>query len=413
MQLRLDQDPAFGITSPDGQSWIDPYTGSMVPAPDGIRQAAEAYLVEHRPWESKALLPVEHLEVIRWHHDLMVRINQDRRFRLFVPERGWLNPFNGRLIEGITLSENGSLPAQQLTAMAQALAASPEAAAGKLLDEAELTRRRDALLSDDGQKITTAAVELNDDLKRASDLQQHMLSDLPDLPGWTLGVHFAAHSGVSGDFYEFLPLDDGRYLVLLGDVSGHGVQAALVVATALKTLRLLARSTSDLTRLLTQLNDEVKPDLLPGQFITIFAGLLDPDAATLDVALAGHHPVLIANPEGEVVLRKFGKPGMAVGLIGGALFGKSLKVQRIELQPGDLMLQYTDGIIEAIDENDEDYGLHRVCASLFGLMGDDVQAVVDGMAAEVSDFANGDIDDDVTILGLWRDLPPDPDDIDA
>ena len=181
-----------------------------------------------------------------------------------------------------------------------------------------------------------------------------------------------------------------------------------MVATALKTLR-LARSTTDLVELLTSLNDEVKPDLLPGQFITLFAGMLDPANATIDVALAGH-PMLVANPEGDLFCAR--SASLVWPWPDRWLVIPSRTVQRLQLQP-EIALQYTDGIIEAIDENDEDYGMYRLCASLFGYLDDaSSQDVVDGMAAEVSEFAHGEVDDDVTIMAMAL-LPEDDDDLEV
>ena len=408
---RFQADPSFRIFTLDKQQWICPFNGEAVSAPGGDTEAIQNYLLDSAAWKDAQPLPLQQLIAIRWRHDLLRLLPQEPRLRIFGKEgQGWLNPYNGEFSERVS-REDGRINMRTVTAMAQVLAACPQAQAGVMLDAQQLEQRQRAL-SGSQHDVNQASQPgsghgtvfgLSDDLKRAKDVQANMLSDLPELDGYEMAVHFTPHSGVSGDFYEVLKLGNGRFLFLLGDVSGHGMQAALVVATALKTLRMLARAVTDLTELMGQLNDEIKPDLLPGQFITIFAAIFDPVASNLTCVLAGHHQLLIANPDADLMLRKIGKPGMAVGLLAGQLFRKSLKPEVVQLNPGDIVLQYTDGLIEAINEEDEEFGVARVCGSLMANCMGDMQSMVDSIASEVVEFAGGAIDDDLTLLAIARD----------
>jgi sigma-B regulation protein RsbU (phosphoserine phosphatase) len=341
--------------------------------------------------------------MIRWRMELMRLLPIDPRLRIFRGDgRGWLNPFNGEVVEDIT-REDGKITVRTVMAMARALSTCAQAQAGRMLDNATLMARSQALgISQQARQSSSVFgnQELSDDLARAKNVQQHMLAQLPQVEGFELAVHYSAHSGVSGDFYEVITLHDRRILMLLGDVSGHGMQAALVVATALKTLRFIARQTADLVTLLTQFNNEIKGDLIPGQFITLFAAVLDPVNSRLTCVRAGHHPALIANLDSGMLLRKVGNQGIAIGLVGGNIFQQSLNPETVALQPGDILLQYTDGLVEAMDSDQQEYGEARLYGSFVSRLELPLQELVDGIAKDVGEFAGGNVGDDITLFSL-------------
>jgi phosphoserine phosphatase RsbU/P len=245
-------------------------------------------------------------------------------------------------------------------------------------------------------------------MEKARNVQQNMLVDLPAIDGFELAVHFSPQAGVSGDFYDVLNLRSERVLFVVGDVSGHGMQAALVVATALKTLRFLARSASNLLGLLTMFNDEIRPDLLPGQFITLFAAELDPTSGNLTCIRAGHHAAVLANVDGEVMLRKVGRQGMAIGLAPGQLFAGSMHAEVVRLQPGDVLVQYTDGLTEASNDKNVEFGDARLYASIFNHLDGSLQELVDKIAGDVIKHVHGKMDDDLTIFAVA--MMPEPED---
>lgn len=393
----------------DHQQWIDPYTGTPVPASLGRIQAAREYLTESGVWKEGECLSRQALEVVKWRLDLMRLLPIEPRLRIFGRDGiGWLNPFTGELVSGIA-REEGKITGRSVLAMAQHLSTCPQAVNGRPLDGPALLARMQVLgiapqqatpASALATQTPTSNTELTDDMAKAKSVQQHMLADLPEIPGFELAVHYAGHSGVSGDFYEVIRLHDGRILILLGDVSGHGMQAALVVATALKTLRFLARQANDLGLLLTQFNDEIRTDLLPGQFITMFAALLDPASRRLRCIRAGHHHALIANLTATTILRRIGQSGIAIGLVPGAVFSNSLREEIIELQPGDVLFQYTDGLTEAADAEGNEYGEGRMCGALLAGFEMPLQDLLDNMAKSVLTFVGGTLADDLTLLSL-------------
>jgi hypothetical protein len=409
MLRRIDGDPLFQVMTSDQQHWIDPYTGTPVPASLGRLAAAREYLTESGVWRDQEPLPRPQIEAIRWRIELMRTLPLDPRLRIFGRDgRGWLNPYTGELIEGIA-REDGKITVRTVTAMALHLSDCAAAQSGRLLENPVLMARVQALglvaqpsppSGAPPRSGSQPGAEHSDDMARAKSVQQHMLPDLPTIEGYELAVHYAGHSGVSGDFYEALPLRDGRVLIVLGDVSGHGMQAALVVATALKTLRFLSRQATDPVALLAQFNDEIRTDLLPGQFITLFAAALDARRRRMTCIRAGHHHAVIANLAKDTMLRRIGQQGIAIGLVPGATFSKSLNPVVVDLEPGDVLLQYTDGATEASDANGDEYGEARLFGRFLAAFHQPLQQVVDAIASDVLDFAGGNLSDDLTVLSL-------------
>jgi serine phosphatase RsbU (regulator of sigma subunit)/pSer/pThr/pTyr-binding forkhead associated (FHA) protein len=240
------------------------------------------------------------------------------------------------------------------------------------------------------------------DLAKAERLQRHLMARLPTIPGYELGVYYEGKSGVSGDFYDVGVMPNGNVLVVLGDVAGHGVQAAMAVTGMLKTLRVLRQQDHTLPDLLVKLNEDLRADLLPGQFITLFAALLTPVTGELQVALAGHHPGMRVRLNNPMVAEKFGKTGTALGVFDSDQFRSLLSPVSLTLSIGDGIVQYTDGILEAMDTDANEYGEQRVAQHIVK-MGPHVSAqqLVDGIAVDTKNFATS-IEDDLTILTLIR-----------
>jgi sigma-B regulation protein RsbU (phosphoserine phosphatase) len=239
------------------------------------------------------------------------------------------------------------------------------------------------------------------DIVRARSLQERLVARLPAVPGWDLAGHYEPMSGVGGDFYDAGPLGSGGRLSLtMGDVSGHGVQGALAVALAIKSLRLLRRSCQGPADLLVRLGEELRQDLLPGQFVTMYAASLDPDTGVLSTVLAGHHPSFLRRAGGAV--ERIGKPGMAVGLTEPSILARTLHPVEAILAPGDLVLQCTDGLLEAHDAHDEEFGEERVAAILSDMRGARCADVLARLCRELKAFAGEAMQDDLTLLAMAR-----------
>jgi len=218
--------------------------------------------------------------------------------------------------------------------------------------------------------------------------------------GVEVGVCYQGLCGVSGDFYDLATLSDGRALAVIGDVAGHGVQAALVVAGLLRSLRHLSRGAGDLRHLAADLDQDVRGDLLPGQFCTAGLAALDPASGALEVLLAGHHPASVLVP-GQLP-RPLGRSGPALGLKGLRLDPARLTLDRSVLDAGATVVLFSDALLEAADDAGRCFADHGLDDALVELgSAADLPSAVAQLAERCRAFA-GAVDDDLTVLALRR-----------
>ncbi|MDA3959852.1 MAG: PP2C family protein-serine/threonine phosphatase, partial [Planctomycetota bacterium] len=230
---------------------------------------------------------------------------------------------------------------------------------------------------------------------------QKLLKEAPTIPGYTFATRFEAATEISGDFYEFILLSDGRIGFAQGDVSGHGMQAGLIMSMAKKVLAIYARQGARPAQVLSSVNDALAEDLGGKMFVTITYAILDPDERTITWARAGHSPPVRFNPHsGE--LSEINPAGMVVGMKSGPLFQQAVQEEVTQLRSGDIFLIYTDGITETMNRQGEEYDTER----LFELIKTHGPTVgVEGMLDRILDSirsfrGSAPADDDITMLAL-------------
>ena len=227
------------------------------------------------------------------------------------------------------------------------------------------------------------------------------------IPGWEFaGFHRSAEE-VGGDYYDVLPLGGSHYGIAIADVAGKGIPGLVVMAMAGGLLRSHAPQHDSPSDLLGKLNDLVHPYVKRGMFITIFYGILDAESGTLVFANAGHSPLLYYSSANSVCF-PIKTTGMPIGIVRGERFAKGLSDQTIQLEPGDLLLEYTDGVNEATNPTEEEYGVPRL-VSVIGASGSSTAAeVVARLSNDVDAFVQGTKQsDDITILAVRRLAPAD------
>lgn len=236
------------------------------------------------------------------------------------------------------------------------------------------------------------------DSQRAAEIQAHMLPTIPDLGGLDVQVHFRPMDAVSGDFYDFFPLSDGRYGVALGDVTGHGVSAALVMAMAKKILKMVAREDLGPARTLIQANRELSQELDPQTFVTMMYGVIDPGSGSLRFARAGHEPPLLIPASGKI--QAFKPPGVAVGLRSCETFEQTIKETALTLEPGSTVVLYTDGCTELVNGDGVELGTPGLARMVRQALGqpEPLRALVAGLDA----YQQTPLADDQTLLLLRR-----------
>lgn len=200
---------------------------------------------------------------------------------------------------------------------------------------------------------------LRRDLQIARDIQQRLLPDhCPQIPGFSIAARGTSALEVGGDYYDFFWVDEDHLGIVVADVSGKGVYAALVVAMIRSAFRTQAPGNPDVRDVLARVNAFISEDLRRDMFVTCVYGILEISTKRFSWARAGHEPILVAHPEREVdVLRP---DGFALGVIGSPDFSDLLEVNTIELHSGDRLLLFTDGLTEAMNAHGEEFGMDRI-----------------------------------------------------
>lgn len=234
------------------------------------------------------------------------------------------------------------------------------------------------------------------EMKVAQLIQQNFLPrELPEPDGWTISPYYQPARQVGGDFYDVLPLPDGRLGVLVGDVTDKGVPAALVMASTRSVLRLAARRFIEPGSVLQRVNDQLVPEMPPKMFVTCLYGVLDPRTGRFVFANAGHNlPCVRAG--GNVVETR--ATGMPLGLLSGMAYSEA----EVIIHPGDGFLLYSDGLTEAHSPDDEMFGFPGV----HGCVGRPCsgQEMIDHLMTELRTFTgpHWEQEDDITMLAVMR-----------
>lgn len=172
-----------------------------------------------------------------------------------------------------------------------------------------------------------------------------------------IGAVYRPTYSVGGDFYDFIPLPKGNLGIGIADVSGKGVPASLLMASIRSALRVYARFMYDLDRIVAETNRHLCKEAATGEFATLFYGVITPDGRRLTYCNAGHDPPMLLR-DGRII--ELGVGGLVVGVDPGAVFERGI----LDLQPGDVLLLYTDGVVEALNFADERFGRERLVQSL-------------------------------------------------
>jgi serine phosphatase RsbU (regulator of sigma subunit) len=238
------------------------------------------------------------------------------------------------------------------------------------------------------------------ELSVARRIQESMLpKSLPQLPGWDLAAYWRPARAVSGDFYDFLSFPDGKVGLVIGDVTSKGVPASLIMAITRSVLRAAAHNHFTPDDLLARVNDLLCPDMPPNMFVTCQIAIFDPQTGELQLANAGHPLPFWRQADGLSAVRATGMP---LGLMPGMNYsGPSIR-----LAPGDRLLFYSDGLIEAHNAQQEMLGVPRVQEYLSGLQPEDASSdtMIQRMLSFWTDFSGPDSEqeDDMTLVALRR-----------
>jgi predicted ATPase len=248
-------------------------------------------------------------------------------------------------------------------------------------------------------------------LERARRVQQRMLPRLPVLPGVELYAHYAPCDAVGGDFYDCVQAQPGTLALIVGDVAGHGLDAAIVMAAAKKSMQVHSQGRISPREVLGVVAHDLAPELPPGIFFTAVHAVLDLAAGTLRLGRAGHPDLLHLRPGRDPVLAAHRPNGAAIGMAPPEKLLSLIEEPVLQLAPGDTVVLYTDGIEEAMNGAREQYGDARMRARLAEFAALPPDALVTALLDDVAVHRDGTApNDDVTILAMrWTGAPADVD----
>ena len=261
----------------------------------------------------------------------------------------------------------------------------------EVIDAAEAIAAQAALAIDNAR--------LYQQQKQFSDTMQRSLlpRERPDVAGLEVGEVYEQSSRVEvgGDLYDYLALDDGRLAVVLGDVTGHGVDATADMAMAKFVFRSLVREHAEPADFLSAANDVICSEIATGKFISMSYVVVDGVAGTVAAASAGHPPPRIVLADGTV--DRLAAPGLVLGIDPGQEYAEV----RGELPHGAALVLYTDGVVEARRDG-ELYGDERLDALLAARHELPAGRLAAAVAADAREFAGGDLSDDVAVVVVRR-----------
>jgi len=236
------------------------------------------------------------------------------------------------------------------------------------------------------------------DLAQAAEIQGGMLpAKAPDVPGMDLAGFNAACRTVGGDYYDFFTYPGGRVALALGDVSGKGMPASLMMMALHARVQVLAEDPSNLAAFMTRLNKATCANCPSNRFITFFFALVDPASGSVTFANAGHNPPILVRASGETEMVEGGGP--VLGILPIAPYGE----MRAALGHGDLLVVYSDGVTEATNTAYEEFGEERFIEVLQKHRQEPSRSIVEAVTKALAEFAGAAPQaDDITLVVAKR-----------
>jgi len=273
-------------------------------------------------------------------------------------------------------------------------------AGGKIADEWSEGNLLGVLLPSFEREIR-ARERVEQDLRVARSIQKASLpEEVPELEGWQVAPFYRSAREVGGDFYDFHRLSEDRLGLVVGDATGKGVPAALVMSTTCGMLRLAAQSLSSSPgEMLERVNEALFTSIPPNMFVTCFYAILDPKSATLSYANAGHDLPYLRRLGDEC--EELRARGMPLGLMP----AMNYEEKEVALHAGEGVLFYSDGLVEAHDPQGEMFGFPRL-RQLVAELGD-VESIAEALLGELYSFVgeSWEQEDDITLLMLRCSAP--------
>ena len=231
------------------------------------------------------------------------------------------------------------------------------------------------------------------ELAQAHEIQRHLLPrETPQIAGFQIACAWQPAKSVSGDYFDVLPLGDGRLGLCIADVAGKGITAALLMASLQASVKAFAREAASPGALCAKLNSVLCETVAPGKFVTFFYGVIDTQQKRLQYENAGHCLPLLVHADGSILM-----PASYSGVLG--LFSHwTFQDSDLQLLPGDCLVLVTDGVLEAANRDEEEFGYQRLIDVVQARRSSGVNSIRTAILDAVSAFCEGKFDDDASLI---------------
>jgi anti-anti-sigma factor len=260
------------------------------------------------------------------------------------------------------------------------------------------------------QKNVVEQERLQKEMQVAQEIQHTLLPKrVPEISGYDIASYYKAAKEVGGDYYDFVKVDDETLGVVVADVSGKGVPGSLVMTMIRTALRMEARGNYSAAEVMARMNDFVTEDMKKGMFVTIFYAILDSKNRIISYASAGHNPMILYRAETDETyfLNPRGFP-VGISLPDDTLFRRSIDVEKIKLKKDDMVVIYTDGVTEAMNEMRAQYGEDRLIELIKDSGKLSPQQFIERLSGDIKGFTGDQAqNDDITVVAIKEKLMAD------
>ena len=244
---------------------------------------------------------------------------------------------------------------------------------------------------------------LDQDLQIAHEIQRILLpSNAPDVEGYQIsGINIPARQ-VSGDYYDYIAVDQEHCGIAIADVSGKGVPASLIMAMCRSVLRSQAHGQHSPASVLQQVNQQLFPDIKEDMFISMAYAILDRGSPVVTLCRAGHDAPLLYSAKDKSVSR-INPPGMALGIDSGGAFNRVTADFSLTLERDDCLILYTDGVTEALDAEGTEFGMQKVIDSIVASASQGAAGILTALTDDLREFVGAQPqNDDITLIVIRK-----------
>jgi sigma-B regulation protein RsbU (phosphoserine phosphatase) len=241
----------------------------------------------------------------------------------------------------------------------------------------------------------TLVLDVSNDWEAASEVQKQAMHLGPEIETLTSSARCRQLRELGGDFYDSMPLQQHRTGFAIGDASGKGLAAALMISNVQSSLRTaMLFAGNDCAKTLNAVNHQAYASSVQGRFATLFYGVIDATTGTLRYVNAGHNPPMVICRDGSTAFLEAG--GAPVGIFGDWDYEEG----EIQLRSGDLIVAYTDGVTEARNPSGEYWGVESLAKAATDNATESVAAIVAAIFSGMDEFSHGNQEDDATVAVL-------------